>query len=162
MKTNKNKFEVIIRTKARIKSRQWWEKQVQNLQKYFPECLNSKLKKLFNQTSIALLITKNKEIQSLNKKFRGINRTTDVLSFHLNKKEQLTKKYLGDIVISIEYASKQALKKKLSLEKELQTLLIHGYLHLLGYDHKSPKEAKSMFSIQNKLLNKLMVSNQLK
>ena len=158
----KNKFEIIIRPKTGIKSRQWWKKQVQNLQKYFSEYLNSKSKKLFNHTSITLLVTKNKEIQSLNKKFRGINRPTDVLSFHLNKKEQLAKKYLGDIVISTEYASKLVLKKKLSLEKELQALLIHGYLHLLGYDHKLPKEAKSMFSIQNKLLNKLVVSNQLK
>lgn len=78
-----------------------------------------------------------------------------LLLFQLNKDEQKNKRYLGDIAISIEYAKKTACKKKIFLEEELQILLIHGYLHLLGYNHELRKEAKIMFSLQNKLLYKL-------
>ena len=119
---------------------------------------NSTKIKLIKSSSLTLLLTNNKEIQNLNKRFRNINRATDVLSFHLNRKEQLTKKYLGDIVISTEFAKKQAIKKKVPLETELQMLLIHGYLHLLGYDHKLVKQAKVMFSLQNKILLMLLLA----
>ena len=153
-------IEILIRPSSRIKSRQWWDNQFKKSKKLLLKYLSNKISvKLVNNSSITLLVTNNKEIQNLNKRFRNINKSTDVLSFHLNKKEQLKKKYLGDIVISTEFAKKQAIKKKVPLETELQMLLIHGYLHLLGYDHKSIKQAKVMFSLQNKILLMLLLSD---
>lgn len=103
----------------------------------------------------SLLLTNDVEIKNLNKQFRKINKPTDVLSFQLNKKEQLEQKYLGDIVISLQTAKKQAIKTKKDFKEELTMLITHGYLHLLGYDHKSPKEAKTMFTVQNEILKEL-------
>ncbi|MBI3589951.1 MAG: rRNA maturation RNase YbeY [Candidatus Melainabacteria bacterium] len=150
--TNKT-IEIVIRPSSKIRSRQWWSKQLKKSKKLISKYLNNSTKRnLIRNSSLTLLLTNNKEIQNLNKRFRNINRSTDVLSFHLNKKEQLKKKYLGDIVIATEFAKKQAIKKRIPLETELQMLLIHGYLHLLGYDHKLIKQAKTMFSLQNKIL----------
>lgn len=146
------KTEIIIRPGSTIKSRQWWNQKAIKLRKAFFKCLPKNKITRFKSSSFTLLITKDKEIQDLNRKFRKINKPTDVLSFHLN--ERLNKKYLGDIVISVETAKKQAVKKRIQQETELTMLFIHGYLHLLGYDHKLTKDAKIMFSIQNKLLKK--------
>ena len=151
-------FDVIIRPEIRIKSRQWWIHKLQKIKKKLRKFLPRKNHHL-NQSSLTLLLTNNKEIQKLNKKYRKINKPTDVLSFHLIKKEQLNKKYLGDIVISIETARKQAHQKKKSLEEEIIMLIVHGYLHLLGYDHLSKKEAKVMFSLQNKVLKDIGIKS---
>lgn len=150
------KFEIITRANRKIKSRQWWNKNLLKLRKLFLKALPKNKQTLFKNSSLTVLITNNKEITELNKKFKKTNKPTDVLSFHLRKEEQIKKKYLGDIVISIEQAKKQALKKHASIENELIMLLIHGYLHLLGYDHKHRKEANIMFSLQNKLLLEMM------
>ena len=145
-------FDILIRPRTNIKSRQWWNSKIICLMKHLPKHIKGRSLSLLKKSSFTLLITTDKEIQDLNKRFRRTNRPTDVLSFYLNKKEQLCRKYLGDIVISMQYAKKQASKKKILLEDELQTLLIHGYLHLLGYDHKLQNQAQIMFSLQNKLL----------
>ena len=153
MLSNKNNCELVIRTDARIKSRQWWNQQAIKLWKLILKYLSSKKIRKFKDSSYTLLITNDTEIQNLNKKFRKINKPTDVLSFYLLKTEQINKKYLGDIVISIQTAKKQAKKENKPLERELIMLFIHGLLHLIGYDHKLKKDAKVMFSIQNKILN---------
>lgn len=155
MTSNKHNFEVVIRPGAKIKSRQWWNKNLLCIKNILSKHLPKRKIRLCKQSSLTLLITNDREIRDLNKKYRKINRPTDVLSFHLNKNEQIKKKYLGDIVISTQHARSQASKKTVAIENELQMLLIHSYLHLLGYDHKSAKEAKSMFSLQNKILLKL-------
>ncbi|MBI2996649.1 MAG: rRNA maturation RNase YbeY [Candidatus Melainabacteria bacterium] len=133
--------EIIIRSNARIKSRQWWLKVTKALYQALKKYLSK------NKSNVNILITTNKEIKNLNKKFRKINMPTDVLSFSSTIKE-----HLGDIVISIQKAKEQALKKNITLETELITLLTHGYLHLLGYDHKLPKEKKQMFRVQDKII----------
>ena len=149
-------FELIIRKGSTIKSRQWWLKYLKKLKglllKYLPKSKIGLVKK----TTITLLITNNAEIQKLNYKYRKINKSTDVLSFHLKKEEQIKNKYLGDIVISYEKAKKQAGEKHFPVESELLMLLIHGYLHLLGYDHMIKKDAKQMFALQNKILLELV------
>lgn len=156
MSSNKNlKFEIVIRPSVKIKSRQWWQKQLRKIRLILLKHLSGDKLKLFKRSSLTVLITNNKEIQDLNKRFRKEKKPTDVLSFNLTKKEQLNKKYLGDIVISFEYAKNEALKKNIPIIKELQMLLIHGHLHLLGYDHRFKKDAKIMFSLQNKLLREL-------
>ena len=143
-------------TKLNIKSRQWWNCQFQKVRKILLKHLIKKeINNLINNYSLTLLITNNKEIQKLNKKFRNKNKATDVLSFHLNKKDQIKNNYLGDIVISLEQASKQAKQENKKLEDELKMLLIHGYLHLVGYDHKQKRDAKIMFSLQDSILREL-------
>ena len=149
------KFELLIRGKAPIKSRQWWNKKIKNLFNSIPQFLNKRTFSFCKNLSFTLLITNNKEIQDLNKRFRNIKRPTDVLSFHLSKNKQISNKYLGDIVISEQFAKKEAKKNNKEVDIELQMLLVHGYLHLLGYDHILPKDRKNMFSLQNKILNNM-------
>ena len=74
------------------------------------------------------------EIHDLNRRYRGKDRPTDVLSFPLA--DALQPSLLGEVVISVETAARQAQRRGRSLPEELQTLLIHGVLHLLGYDHE--------------------------
>ena len=156
MKSAITNFEVIIRKNCNIKSRQWWLKYLKKLKDLFIKHLPELKSKLVKKSILTLLITNNNEIKKLNYKYRKINKPTDVLSFHLNQKEQIKNKYLGDIVISYQIAKKQAYEKDFPVESELLMLLIHGYLHLLGYDHKLKKDAKQMFALQNKILLELV------
>jgi probable rRNA maturation factor len=74
------------------------------------------------------------EIRALNLQYRAKDKSTDVLSFPLA--DELQPHLLGDVVISVETAARQAQRRRHSLREEIQTLLIHGILHLLGYDHE--------------------------
>ena len=152
---SKNIFEVIIRPNLKIRSRQWWIRKTKEISRILRKNLLKKdiqFSKIFKAT---LLLTNNKEIQNLNKRHRKINKPTDVLSFHLNKREQLKQKYLGDIMISVEKAKKQAIEQNRTTEEEVIMLIIHGFLHLIGYDHEKIKDERIMFSLQDKILNKL-------
>ncbi len=98
----------------------------------------------------------------LNYQYRGIDRTTDVLSFPQEEKFSLKKIkpmqeiILGDIVISVPKAKKQAKENGLTFYEEIKRLLIHGVLHLIGYDHeKSNKDFKRMQKITKKIINQL-------
>ena len=102
-----------------------------------------------------MLLSDNKEIKLLNKKFRKKNKTTDVLSFPFQRKSELKKKikkekeiYLGDIIINL---SKIKNKKVIKIFKfEFDRLWIHGLVHLLGYDHKKEKDFLKMRQIEKK------------
>ena len=151
-----NQFEVLIREKSDIKSRQWWKKEILKGLSYISKILPKKTVNSSKKCSFTLLITDDKEIQNLNKEFRKKNKTTDVLSFHLRKDLQVKSNYLGDIVISSNTAIKQAKEKKIPIESELIVLFIHGYLHLLGYDHIEKKDAKIMFKFQNEIMKEFV------
>jgi len=84
---------------------------------------------------ITLAFVNNKAIQELNLRFLKRNTPTDVLSFPLGEKGPDGKYYLGDIIISVPEAHKQATEKNHSLTRELEILTVHGFLHLLGYEH---------------------------
>jgi probable rRNA maturation factor len=84
---------------------------------------------------IVLVFVGTKAIRTLNRKYRRKDRPTDVLSFRIGKKGADGKFYLGDIVISVPVAAKQARAGGHSLERELEVLVLHGFLHLAGYDH---------------------------
>lgn len=86
---------------------------------------------------VNLVFVDTKTIRRLNRKFLKKDAATDVLSFPLGERGADGKFYLGDIVISVPQASKQSSSKKHSLEKELKLLAVHGFLHLLGYDHSA-------------------------
>jgi len=98
---------------------------------------------------VSLAFVTSAKIKRLNFIYRGKNKPTDVLSFTLNEDG-----YLGEIIICLSVAKKQAESFNHSLKKELARLLVHGYLHLLGYDHEKENEAKIMESLEEKILAK--------
>jgi len=103
------------------------------------------------------LFTNDKFIRSLNTKYRGIDKPTDVLSFSLQEgaikyPEVESDKLLGDIIISVETAQRQADTINHTIEKELAVLLIHGLLHLTGYDHEKNEDYKIMREKESEML----------
>ena len=97
-------------------------------------------------------------MKELNKKFRNKNKPTDVLSFSFNDKMKYKKNlYLGDIAISYEIVNKRSKNSNFSLE--FDKMWIHGYLHLLGHDHKKKKDFKKMKKIEDLILNKFYKKN---
>ena len=92
---------------------------------------------------LSLLFTDDEIIRELNRSYRNKDKATDILSFsQLEGTELSASPMLGDIVISIEYAARQAKKREIKLDEELLRLLIHGLLHLFGYDHEGVSAAK--------------------
>jgi probable rRNA maturation factor len=113
--------------------------------------------KVDKEIEISVLFTDDKFIRTLNNKYRGIDKPTDVLSFSLQEgaiksPEVESDKLLGDIIISVETAQKQADNLNHSMEKELTVLLIHGLLHLTGYDHEEDKDYKIMREKESEIL----------
>ena len=127
-----------------------WLKKIKNPSQYFNKKI-TKLNKIFKKgkkKEFSILLTNNKKIKDLNFKFRRKNKPTDVLSFPLDEKD-----YLGDIAISYEFVN---MKSNLtSFSDELDKLWIHGYLHLIGYDHKKNKDYLKMQKKENQLIYKL-------
>jgi probable rRNA maturation factor len=89
---------------------------------------------------VTLAFVNNKTIQELNHKFLNKKAPTDVLSFPVGEKGADGKYYLGDIIISVPKAQDQASEREHSLEREMEVLTIHGFLHLLGYEHSKGLE----------------------
>lgn len=115
----------------------------------------SKLKlrnhKLLKSEMITLVFLDPPQMKKINKQFRGKNKPTDVLSFAPVEEDSL-----GEILFCVEVLKKQAKEQKHSLDHEFLYMLIHGVLHLLGYDHElSEKEEKLMFRIQDQLFAQL-------
>lgn len=112
---------------------------------------------------VNIIIVDNKEIRKINKEYRGIDRETDVISFALeddNTFIELPIRVLGDIYISIDKAKSQAIEYGHSLKREICFLVVHGILHLLGYDHMNEKEEKIMFERQDKILDELDIRRE--
>jgi probable rRNA maturation factor len=109
-----------------------------------------------SRAELSLALVGDREMRPLNAKYRKKNKTTDVLSFPADAAMRSEAGLLGDVIISIEQAKRQARERKTSLKIELVTLLIHGILHLLGYDHeRSQRQAKIMARLEQKLLRHL-------
>ena len=113
--------------------------------------------KVDDKAEISVLFTDDKFIRSLNNKYRGIDKPTDVLSFSLQEgaiksPEVESDKLLGDIIISVETAQRQADNLNHSMERELTVLLIHGLLHLIGCDHEKDKDYKIMRGKESEIL----------
>lgn len=113
------------------------------------------------KTELSVNLVGEGRIKALNKKYRGRNRVTDVLSFPLNEKVDVKSAKndiisLGDIFICLPVAKKYALREDVSLDYKLSFLTVHGFLHLLGYDHeKSSAEQTKMFALQDNILSKI-------
>lgn len=95
-----------------------------------------------NRPELTLVFVDDPEIRELNRKFRKKDKATDVLSFPLKERAADGKFYLGDIVVSVATASAQAAELGHGLEDELEFLTVHGFLHLLGFDHGRRHEAE--------------------
>jgi probable rRNA maturation factor len=109
-----------------------------------------------SEAELSIALVGDKEMRTLNAKYRKKNKTTDVLSFPADYPTPAEPVLLGDVIISVEQARRQAKERNHSLKTEMVTLLIHGILHLLGYDHeRSPQQAKIMANLEVKLINRL-------
>jgi probable rRNA maturation factor len=108
------------------------------------------------EAELSVLLTNDKTIQQLNRDYRHKDRPTDVLSFHFEGGtgdiELPDGWLLGDVVISLDTALRQAKGRKRSLEAEVRWLLAHGVLHLCGYDHATPDEKRSMVAVTRQLV----------
>ena len=132
-----------------------WEKKLKKPIIYFKKKLNklSKFTSFKNKKQeFTVMLTNNKKMKDLNSKFRNKNVSTDVLSFPLKVKLK-NKLYLGDIAISFEIINRRA--KSSSFDHELDKMWVHGYLHLLGHDHKKNKDYFLMNKKEKLILKKL-------
>ena len=103
--------------------------------------------------TIALILTTDKEIHALNREYRGVDKPTDVLSFSYFGGEQFPEgDVLGEILISVPTAKKQAKDHGKTLNEELQFLFLHGLLHVFGFDHIKKSERVLMFDLQDKII----------
>ena len=136
-----------------------WSKRLKNKDLFFKKVCKALPKKYRfsnKKVSLSLLLSNNKNIKRLNKNFRNKNKSTDILSFPLSNKTKILKNtYLGDIIISYEYLDKpKSQDLKLFKEKVLK-LFIHGFLHLLGFDHKKNNDYFKMLREEDILYKRI-------
>ena len=113
---------------------------------------------------IAVVLADDDFVQNLNKQYRGKDKPTNVLSFpddsfSLSPKPQATSLNLGDIILAFETIEKEATEQQKTFRNHSKHLLVHGFLHLLGYDHIKDKDAEIMEKLEIKILKKLGISN---
>ena len=136
-----------------------WKKKIKRPDYYLKKKFNKLLKKFkitSNVQEISIFLTNNEKMRQLNLRFRKKNKPTDVLSFPIN----IVKKkigYLGDIAISYEIVNKRS--KTSNFNYEFDKIWVHGYLHLLGYDHKKIREFEKMHKLEKKILNYIGTTN---
>ena len=112
---------------------------------------------------VSLSFVDNEEIHELNREYRGVDRSTDVLSFPLLTDEfdvEIEEESLGDIVISLERALEQSEEYNHSFEREVCFLVCHSMFHLLGYDHDTEENTKDMRKREEDVLNKLNITRE--
>ena len=117
---------------------------------------------------ISITLTTPTEIRKINKEYRSIDKETDVLSFPMFEKEELDKlvieqnnqipETIGDIIISVDRVSRQAQEYGHSFERELAYMVVHGFYHLMGYDHMEEDDKQAMRAKEENVLNLLEIS----
>ena len=130
-----------------------WSKKLKNKDLFFKKVCKAfpkKYKFLNKKVTFTLLLSNNKNIKKLNKVFRKKNKSTDILSFPLNKKIKILKNtYLGDIIISYNYLDKPRSQDLKLFKEKVVKIFIHGFLHLLGFDHKKNRDYSKMLKEEN-------------
>ena len=114
-----------------------------------------------SDTALSIVFVDNAYIQNVNRQFRGIDAPTDVLSFPADEPPveiDDEPPYLGDLIIAYPYASEQAAREGHALSDSLSLLVVHGTLHLLGYDHDTPEHRAEMWAAQDTALTALGIS----
>ena len=140
------KIEFYNETKEKVLE----EKELKKIIKYALKYMNLK------NVSFSVIFVDNNKIQEINRDYRNIDRVTDVITFRLADYEEVMCgkiNILGDVYISLDKAKEQAIEYGHSYLRELSFLLIHGFLHLLGYDHMNEEDEKEMFSLQEEILD---------
>lgn len=141
----------------------------------YKELINNVLTKAFEEEGlnkinmyVNIILTNPSNIRNTNKLYRNIDKETDVLSFPMFEKEEIieiikigkefpVQEVLGDIMISVERVKQQAEEYGHSFERELSYMLVHGFYHLIGYDHMNEEEKKEMRKKEEKVLNLLNI-----
>ena len=119
-----------------------------SLVRFFPK----KYRFIKKKVSLTILLSNNKNIKKLNKKFRNKNKSTDILSFPSEKKLNIKKSpYIGDIAVSYEFMNKPKVLSALEFKNKIAKIFIHGFLHLLDYDHIKLKDFKEMLTEEEKI-----------
>ena len=137
------------------------------IEKVLSQCF--KEEKLENsKLCVTVTLTTPKTIQEINKQYRNIDRATDVLSFPMFEKDELDSKIqendfenediLGDIVVSVDKVKEQAIEYGHSFERELSYMIVHGFYHLMGYDHIEEEDKKVMREKEENILKKLDIT----
>ena len=141
-----NKVEIFIQVNEDIE-------ELETVKKVLESALQ---KEKLENTSFNVIIVDNNYIHELNKTYRNIDRETDVITFALEDEDTIInpseERVLGDIYISIDKAREQAKEYNHSLLRELSFLAVHGFYHLLGYDHQTKEEESIMFQKQEEVL----------
>ena len=103
------------------------------------------------------MLSNNKKIKKLNKDFRNKNKPTDILSFPFNEKNKIKKKiYIGDIIISYDFLNKPKKQKIKIFREKLIKIFIHGFLHLLNFDHKRDIDFKKMLKEEKRIFKSVI------
>lgn len=143
--------------------------------KEYDEVIKKVLSQCFNEENlensnlwITVTLTTPRKIQEINNEYRGIDKATDVLSFPMFEKDELDEKIakkdfenediLGDIIVSVEKVKEQAIEYGHSFERELSYMIVHGFYHLMGYDHIKEDDKKIMRPKEEKILETLKIS----
>ena len=130
-----------------------WAKKLKNSDLFFKKICKAFPKKYKfpnKKISLNLLLSNNKNIKKLNKHFRNKNKSTDILSFRFNKNIRILKNtYLGDIIISYNYLNKPKSQDLGLFKKRVIKIFIHGFLHLLGFNHVKNKDYFKMLREEN-------------
>jgi len=122
--------------------------------KAFPQKYKFSNKKI----SFSLMLSNNKKIKKLNKNFRNKDKPTDILSFPFKKRVKMKKKtYIGDIVISYNFINKPKTQKKEIFREKLIKIFIHGFLHLLNFDHKKNTDYKKMLKEEERIFKSVIL-----
>ena len=132
-----------------------WSMKIKKKNHFFKSVLSffpKKYRFVGKKLNLTILLSDNKKIKRLNNKFRNNNKATDILSFPSEKKLNLKKSsYLGDIVISYEFMNKPKILNTMEFKHKVIKTFIHGFLHLLDYDHIKLKDFKKMIKEEEKI-----------
>ena len=117
-----------------------------------------------DDVEVSCVLIDDERIHEINREYRHIDRSTDVISFAMEDNDQFyvegMPRTLGDIFISVDHAKKQAEEYGHSLRREMCFLFTHGILHLLGYDHMTDEQEKEMFGLQDEILGALSIERE--
>ena len=132
-----------------------WSKKLKKKELFFKKICKSfpkKYKFFKKKVSFTLLLSNNKSIKKLNKSFRNKNKSTDILSFPSNKKlKKIKENYIGDIIISYNFIDKPKSQDLKFFKKKLIKIFIHGFLHLVGFNHIKDKDYKKMLKEEDQI-----------
>ena len=137
-----------------------------NYEEDFTAIIEQALKTLHieDDVEVSCVLVDDERIHEINREYRHIDRSTDVISFAMEDNDQFyvegMPRTLGDIFISVDHAKKQAEEYGHSLRREMCFLFTHGILHLLGYDHMTDEQEKEMFGLQDQILGALSIERE--